>query len=210
MKQLLTFILDPRKCHPQSLLPSPSGKACPHPLRLPASDASTPSSPQSPSGPPPLQNAAHNPQTPHPANPDPANTSPTHPGKHASGLARVRLCVCAKITRGMFLVSGMLCGVAPQTVTREMLAGKFALILPHLDERQRRLLLGTEARALGHGGIRLVAQAAGVREATVSLGIDELQVASRWAVRACRAGGAGGRPTPTRGWSRHCWHWWSW
>ena len=27
---------------------------------------------------------------------------------------------------------------------------------------------------LGHGGIRLVAQAAGVREATVSLGVDEL------------------------------------
>ena len=28
--------------------------------------------------------------------------------------------------------------------------------------------MGTEARALGHGGIRLVARAAGVREATVS------------------------------------------
>ena len=39
-------------------------------------------------------------------------------------------------------------------VTREMLTAKFAVILPHLDERQRRLLLGAEARALGHGGIR--------------------------------------------------------
>ena len=48
-------------------------------------------------------------------------------------------------------------------VTREMLAAKFGVILPHLDERQRRLLLGAEARALGHGGIRLVAAAAGVR-----------------------------------------------
>ena len=46
------------------------------------------------------------------------------------------------------------------TVTREMLAAKFGDILPHLDERQRRLLLGAEARALGHGGIRLVAAAA--------------------------------------------------
>jgi hypothetical protein len=55
-----------------------------------------------------------------------------------------------------------------------MLAAKFETILPHLDERQRRLLMGAEARALGHGGIRLVARAAGVREATVSLGVDEL------------------------------------
>jgi hypothetical protein len=30
--------------------------------------------------------------------------------------------------------------------------------------------MGAEARALGHGGIRLVARAAGVREATVSPG----------------------------------------
>jgi len=51
-----------------------------------------------------------------------------------------------------------------------MLAAKFEAIFPHLDERQRRLLLGAEARALGHGGIRLVAGAVGVREATVSLG----------------------------------------
>src|SRR4051812_50158434 len=54
------------------------------------------------------------------------------------------------------------------------LAAKFQVILPHLDERQRRLLLGAEARALDHGGIRAVAQAAGVREATVSAGAEEL------------------------------------
>ena len=46
-----------------------------------------------------------------------------------------------------------------------MLAAKFGAIFPHLDERQRRLLMGAEARALGHGGIRLVAAGgAGVRE----------------------------------------------
>jgi hypothetical protein len=44
-----------------------------------------------------------------------------------------------------------------------MLAAKFEVILPHLDERQSRLLLGAEARALGRGGIRAVARAAGVR-----------------------------------------------
>ncbi|MEZ0094886.1 hypothetical protein ABH925_006085, partial [Streptacidiphilus sp. EB129] len=30
------------------------------------------------------------------------------------------------------------------------LAAKFGALLPHLDERQRRLLLGAEARTLGH------------------------------------------------------------
>ena len=65
--------------------------------------------------------------------------------------------------------------VSAVTVTREMLAAKFGMILPHLDERQRRLYLGSEARALGHGGIRLVAAAAGVREGTVSLGVRELE-----------------------------------
>src|SRR6266568_4254046 len=32
------------------------------------------------------------------------------------------------------------------TVTREMLTAKFEVIFPHLDERQRRLLMGAEAR----------------------------------------------------------------
>jgi hypothetical protein len=70
-----------------------------------------------------------------------------------------------------------------------VLAAKFAAIFPHLDERQRRLLMGAEARALGHGGIRLVATAAGVREATVSLGVDELDSGAEPLGRARRAGG---------------------
>jgi Rhodopirellula transposase DDE domain len=70
-----------------------------------------------------------------------------------------------------------------------MLAAKFAVIWPHLDERQRRLLLGSEARALGYGGIRLVAQAAGVRQATVSLGVDELEAGAEPLGRARRPGG---------------------
>ena len=37
-------------------------------------------------------------------------------------------------------------------VSRETLAAKFETIFPHLDERQRRLLMGAEARAFGHGG----------------------------------------------------------
>ena len=41
-------------------------------------------------------------------------------------------------------------------VTREILVEKFGTIFPHLDESRRRLLMGAEARALGHGGIPLV------------------------------------------------------
>jgi hypothetical protein len=70
-----------------------------------------------------------------------------------------------------------------------VLAAKFAVIFPHLDERQRRLLMGAEARALGHGGIRLVARAAGVREATVSLGVDELDSGAEPLGRVRRPGG---------------------
>jgi len=71
----------------------------------------------------------------------------------------------------------------------QVLAAKFAVIFPHLDERQRRLLMAAEARALGHGGIRLVARAAGVREATVSLGVDELDSGEAPLGRARRLGG---------------------
>src|SRR5215469_14709362 len=73
--------------------------------------------------------------------------------------------------------------------TEAMLTAKFGSILPHLDERQRRLLLGAEARALGHGGIRLVARAAGVREATVSLGVAELDSGTEPLGRVRRPGG---------------------
>jgi len=73
--------------------------------------------------------------------------------------------------------------------SRQVLAAKFQVIFPHLDKRQRRLLMGAEARALGHGGIRAVAQAAGVREATVSLGVGELDSGAEPLGRVRRPGG---------------------
>jgi len=71
----------------------------------------------------------------------------------------------------------------------QILAAKFAVIFPHLDERQRRLLMAAEARALGHGGIRLVARAAGVRQATVSAGVSELEAGAEPLGRARQPGG---------------------
>src|SRR5438270_13805071 len=75
----------------------------------------------------------------------------------------------------------------------ESLAAKFQVLFPHLDERQRRLLMGAQARALGHGGVRLVARAAGVREATVSLGAGELASGAVPLGRARRPGGGAKR-----------------
>jgi transposase len=79
--------------------------------------------------------------------------------------------------------------MAVSVETREQLAAKFEVIFPHLDERQRRLLMAAEARVLGHGGIRAVARAAGVREATVSTGVDELDAGAEPLGRVRRPGG---------------------
>jgi hypothetical protein len=58
---------------------------------------------------------------------------------------------------------------------RDQLSVRFGVLLPHLNERQRRLLLAAEARLLGHGGVRAVAGAAGVSETTVRTGVFELE-----------------------------------
>lgn len=69
------------------------------------------------------------------------------------------------------------------------LAGKYLALFPHLDERARRLVMGADARVLGHGGIRTVARAAGVREATVSDGVDEVDAGGGPLGRVRRVGG---------------------
>ncbi len=58
----------------------------------------------------------------------------------------------------------------------EVIAGKYAVIAPFLDERQRRLWLAVEAGALGHGGVSLVARAAKVSRTTVTREVGELAV----------------------------------
>jgi hypothetical protein len=63
----------------------------------------------------------------------------------------------------------------------------FALVAKHLDERQRRLLLGAFALVAGRGGITQVAEATGVARRTVRLGRHEL---------------SGQRPSPPRGRAR--------
>lgn len=76
------------------------------------------------------------------------------------------------------------------TATEEQaLARKFALLLPRLNERQRRLVLGAEARVLGHGGISAVARAAGVSRPTVAKAVAELDEPVAHPERVRRPGG---------------------
>src|SRR3954471_1699284 len=79
--------------------------------------------------------------------------------------------------------------MAVSVETEQVLAAQFEVLFPHLDERQRRLLMGAEARVLGHGGIRAVARAADVREATVSRGVAELEAGEEPLGRVRRPGG---------------------
>ena len=91
----------------------------------------------------------------------------------------------------------------------ESLAAKFAALLPHLDERQQRLYLGSEARSLGHGGVAAVARAAGVSRPTVTAGVAELEAGGQPLGRHGGPAVAARRWTgPTRGCARRCWRWW--
>jgi transposase len=57
----------------------------------------------------------------------------------------------------------------------QSLARRYAVLRPHLDERQRRLLLGSEAAELGRGGVTAVAEATGVHPDTVARGVREVE-----------------------------------
>lgn len=74
-------------------------------------------------------------------------------------------------------------------IDEDALASKLTSILPFLNERQRRLVLGAEAVALGRGGTAAVARAAGVSRPMVSKGIAELDTADPTDDRVRRPGG---------------------
>jgi transposase len=57
----------------------------------------------------------------------------------------------------------------------ELVASRYAALRAHLDERQRRLLLGVEAAQLGRGGIKAIATATGVHPDTIARGVRELE-----------------------------------
>ena len=77
------------------------------------------------------------------------------------------------------------------------LAEKLTTLLPYLNERQRRLCLAVEARALGYGGVARVARAAGVSRPTVQQGLRDL-AGSMPAPERVRQPGGGRKKLSTR------------
>src|SRR5919201_991907 len=75
---------------------------------------------------------------------------------------------------------------------RDPLADKFRLVWPHLNERQRRLLAGAEAQAMGWGGVSAVSRAAGLSRPTVKKAIAELSSPPETALAASRSRQSGG------------------
>ena len=75
---------------------------------------------------------------------------------------------------------------------------KYASVLPHLNERQRRLVAAADAQLLGYGGIAQVARAAGLNRSTVHRGLQDLAgpvlAAERAAAGDCAGVGAVGGP----------------
>lgn len=76
------------------------------------------------------------------------------------------------------------------TVTGEDLSFFFGETLPHLDERQRRIITGAAARTLGHGGVKAVAVASGLSLSTVQNGALTVDAGIEQSDRV-RAPGAG-------------------
>ena len=79
------------------------------------------------------------------------------------------------------------------------LATRYRLVRDALDERGRRLLLGAEAEAWGHGGVAAVARATGASESTVRRGRNEVRAIANGDSWPISDGGVrrpgGGRPS---------------
>ena len=84
-------------------------------------------------------------------------------------------------------------------IDSEDLPGFFEFVLPHLDEKQRRLVAGAVARMLGRGGLTMVAEASGMSRNTVIDGAKAFDAGVEPSERVRREGGGGSdAKTPTR------------
>jgi transposase len=80
----------------------------------------------------------------------------------------------------------------------EAIKRRFELLAPHLDERTRRLMVASEAVAIGRGGASTVARATGVSRRLIGAGIKQLSDApTGGAVRIRRPGGGRKRTSAT-------------
>src|ERR1700726_2506282 len=97
-----------------------------------------------------------------------------------------------------------MCYVRVSEADEAGLAAKFAVMRSFLDERGWRVYLGTEARALGYGGIAAVARASGASDTTgaAGAGAGPVPAAGRGPAegrgRAAGVKGGAGRPAGGR------------
>src|SRR5260370_10637861 len=75
------------------------------------------------------------------------------------------------------------------------LTAKFHSVWPLLDERTRRLMAASEARALGYGGVSLVRRACGLSRKAISKGIRDIEEGSALGEGRIRRPGAGRKLT---------------
>ncbi len=74
------------------------------------------------------------------------------------------------------------------------LKGKFDAVWPLLDERTRRIMAASEAKALGYGGVSLVSRACGLSRNAIAKGLREIQEGSTPGEGRIRQPGAGRKP----------------
>jgi hypothetical protein len=74
------------------------------------------------------------------------------------------------------------------------LKAKFRSVWPLLDERTRRLMAASEARALGYGGVSLVRRACGLSRKAISKGLREINTRSAVGAGRIRRPGGGRKP----------------
>src|SRR5713226_4907391 len=79
----------------------------------------------------------------------------------------------------------------------EAIAGKYIELLDDLDERGRRRWAAVEARALGRGGITVVALATGLSDRTIRTGLKELDDLDSLPSHRQRRSGGGRKPHAT-------------
>lgn len=73
--------------------------------------------------------------------------------------------------------------------TEQQIAEKLAIVMPHLNEKQRRVLMAAEAKILGWGGISKVAKATGVSRVTIHKALFEVEGKKVIAERVRKPGG---------------------
>ena len=79
-------------------------------------------------------------------------------------------------------------------IDADAIRDRFEALLPHLDERGRRVFAASEARAAGYGGIAAVARVTGIAASTIGRGLDELADTARLDDARCRRRGGGRKP----------------